>query len=297
MKDLTQLILRLNQSYKNDKAINRLCGDHLPSKPDVFAILCMIRKLLFPDFYIRGWKKGNCRKRLLQKLYSLLQREITKSLVFKERKKKITLMPDNNQYCHLYGELYKHCTEEASNLAHAALATLPHIREILDTDIEASYAGDPAAGSQEEVILAYPVIEALFTYRFAHELWKLDVPLMPRMMTEIMHSTTGIDIHPGARIGASFFIDHASAVVIGETTVIGEHVKLYQGVTLGALSVDSREIQKKRHPSIEDHVTIYSGATILGGDTVIGHHSVIGGNVWITSSIAPYSKIYYRPRQ
>lgn len=173
--------------------------------------------------------------------------------------------------------------------------TVPELYEVLNTDITALLEGDPAARTRFEIIRAYPGFYAIFFYRVAHELLLLDIPLLPRIMTEWAHSKTGIDIHPGAEIGQYFFIDHGTGTVIGETCHIGDHVKLYQGVTLGALSVDKDMANTKRHPTVEDHTIIYSGATILGGDTVIGHHSIVGGNVWLTKSIAPYSTVYHRP--
>ena len=175
---------------------------------------------------------------------------------------------------------------------------LPAIRDTLDTDVQAAYEGDPAATCREEVMLAYPAFEAISIFRIAHELYLMKVPMLPRMMTEYAHSLTGIDIHPGATIGPYFFIDHGTGVVIGETTVIGRNVKLYQGVTLGALSFPKDEstgmLMKghKRHPNVEDNVVIYAGATILGGDTTIGHDSEIGGNVWLMDSIPPFSRVY-----
>jgi len=175
------------------------------------------------------------------------------------------------------------------------LGQLPELRRKIHLDVEAAFEGDPAAKSHEEVILAYPGLEAISIHRFAHELWIRNIPLLPRMMSEYIHGKTGIDIHPGATIGESFFIDHGTGVVIGETTVIGKNVKIYQGVTLGALSVRKELSHKKRHPTIEDEVTIYAGATILGGETVIGRGSVIGGNVWITESVPPYSRVYNKP--
>ena len=169
---------------------------------------------------------------------------------------------------------------------------LPAIRDMLDTDVQAAYEGDPAATCREEVMLAYPAFEAISIFRIAHELYLMKVPMLPRMMTEYAHSLTGIDIHPGATIGPYFFIDHGTGVVIGETTVIGEHVKLYQGVTLGAKSFavqsDGTLVKgNKRHPNIGSNVVIYAGATILGGDTYIGDNCVIGGNVWLTHSVEP----------
>jgi len=178
-------------------------------------------------------------------------------------------------------------------------AQLPELAHLLATDIEAAYHNDPAAGSVEEILLAYPYIEPVTVQRLAHRLYLLDVPFIPRMMTEIAHRHTGIDIHPGASIGESFFIDHGTGVVIGETSIIGNKVTLYHGVTLGAFNPLSKDEDgqlrrgqaNKRHPTLEDHVTVYPNATILGGDTHIGHHSVIGGNVWLTRSMAPYSRV------
>jgi len=172
---------------------------------------------------------------------------------------------------------------------------VPGIYDDLTKDAEAILAGDPAATCQYEIIRTYPGFYAVASYRIAHALHLLRIPLMPRIITEIAHTRTGVDIHPAATIAPYFCIDHGTGIVIGETTIIGMHVKLYQGVTLGALSVDKSMAQSKRHPTIEDHVVIYSGATILGGDTVIGHHSIIGGNVWMIKSVPPYSRIYYRP--
>ena len=177
------------------------------------------------------------------------------------------------------------------------LESLPEVRELLALDIQAAYDGDPAARYHEEILLSYPGFEAVMIYRFAHVLYSLCVPVIPRIMTEYAHQRTGIDIHPGATIGRRFFIDHGTGVVIGETCVIGNNVKMYQGVTLGARSFDLDEQGNpvkgiKRHPDIEDDVIIYSGATILGGDTRIGRGSVIGGNVWLTHSVPPYSKVY-----
>ncbi len=170
---------------------------------------------------------------------------------------------------------------------------IPELYRILNTDIHAILNGDPAARNEFEVIRAYPGFYALCFYRIAHALSDLNVPLLPRILTEFAHSKTGIDIHPAAEIDEYFFIDHGTGIVIGETTHIGKHVKLYQGVTLGALSVDKSMAFTKRHPTVEDHVVLYSGATILGGETVIGHHSIIGGNVWLTKSVPAGSLVYH----
>lgn len=173
---------------------------------------------------------------------------------------------------------------------------LPRLYDRLQQDVEAMFTGDPAAKSREEVIRTYPGFYAIAAYRMAHALYNFEVAGIPRIITEHAHSRTGIDIHPSARIGDYFCIDHGTGIVIGETTVIGNHVKIYQGVTLGALSVDKSDAEKKRHPTIEDHVVIYAGATILGGETTIGQHSTVGGNVWLTKSVPANSKIYYQSR-
>lgn len=191
-------------------------------------------------------------------------------------------------------------TKACSNCNHEAVsqqffAQLPELYRVLNTDVDAIYRGDPAAGSRFEVIRAYPGFYALSFYRIAHTLHKLDVPLLPRILTEYAHSKTGIDIHPAAQIGEYFMIDHGTGTVIGETSVIGEHVKMYQGVTLGGLSINKNMAKKKRHPTIEDNVILYSGATILGGNTVVGEGSVIGGNVWLTQSVPPGSLVYHNP--
>ena len=193
---------------------------------------------------------------------------------------------------------YEHVDEpvikrEAERLVFEFLHKIPKLRDYINSDLLATYDGDPAAKSMEEIVMAYPGLLAITIYRIAHELFVLNVPLIPRMMTEYAHSQTGVDIHPGATIGRYFFIDHATGVVVGETSIIGEHVKTYQGVTIGALSTSGGQKLKgkKRHPTIEDNVTIYSGASILGGDTVIGHDSVIGGNSFITQPVKPYSRV------
>lgn len=171
---------------------------------------------------------------------------------------------------------------------------IPDIYQKLSMDAEAIHKGDPASESIDEVISAYPGFFAIYTYRIAHEFYKMEIPVFPRMLSEYAHFRTGIDIHPGAEIGDSFFIDHGTGIVVGETTIIGNNVKVYQGVTLGALSVNKSAQSKKRHPTIEDNVIIYSNATILGGETVIGNNSIIGGNVWLTKSVQPYSVVYQK---
>ena len=189
------------------------------------------------------------------------------------------------------------CKEKANEIVIKLINKFPKIRQTLQSDIEAAFNGDPAALTTEEILLSYPSVEAITVHRIAHELYNSGVPIIPRIMSEYAHQLTGIDIHPGAEIGDYFFIDHGTGVVIGETCSIGNHVKLYQGVTLGAKSFSLDEEGNpvkgvKRHPNIEDHVVIYAGATILGGDTTIGHDSVVGGNIWLTESVPPYSKVY-----
>jgi serine O-acetyltransferase len=192
--------------------------------------------------------------------------------------------------------------ERAAALTAAALNRLPALRQVIQTDVAAAYHGDPAARSVEEIILAYPCVLSISLQRFGHELYQLGVPLLPRMLTEYAHERTGTDLHPGATIGTHFFIDHGTGVVVGETAVIGNYVKLYQGVTLGAKSFETDSAGNpvkgvKRHPDIGDHVTIYAHATILGGDTRIGEHSIIGSNVWLMKSIPPRSVAYYKGDQ
>ena len=187
----------------------------------------------------------------------------------------------------------ENCNNES--ISSSFFKSLPEIYRVLNTDIKAILYGDPAAKSEFEIIRAYPGFLAITFYRIAHSLLKLEIPLIPRILTEFAHSATGIDIHPGAEIGESLFIDHGTGTVIGESSILGNNIKLYQGVTLGAVSVHKNMANLKRHPTLEDNVIIYSGATILGGKTIIGHDSILGGNVWITQSIPPYSKVYHFP--
>lgn len=191
----------------------------------------------------------------------------------------------------------KKCRDKADEVVMKLINKLPEIRKVIQTDIQAAYNGDPAAISTEEILLSYPSIKAVCIHRIAHELYNMDIKIIPRIMSEYAHQLTGIDIHPGASIGESFFIDHGTGVVIGETCTIGNNVKIYQGVTLGALSFPLDEEGNpikgiKRHPDIEDNVIIYASATILGGETKIGHDSVLGSNIWLTHSIPPYSRVY-----
>lgn len=207
--------------------------------------------------------------------------EIGSRLVLIERDLKRLLMP-----------LSKDSKSSVEKITQSFMNSLPEIHKKLWLDAEAIYSGDPAAENIDEVILAYPGFTAIAIYRFAHEFYRLKVPIFPRLLTEYAHQMTGIDIHPGAHIGERFAIDHGTGIVIGESAVIGKNVKMYQGVTLGALSVNKKLAKSKRHPTIEDDVVLYAQAIILGGDTVVGHHSVIGGNVWLTKSVPPYSFVF-----
>ena len=232
--------------------------------------------------------------RLLELLRSILYPDVFDELEEKHTAADLEVMA-RQQLLEVLRRVYQE-PPKYEDVADALFARLPAIRETLETDIQAGYEGDPAATCPEEVMLAYPAFEAISIFRIAHELYLLKVPMLPRMMTEYAHSLTGIDIHPGATVGPYFFIDHGTGVVIGETTVIGEHVKLYQGVTLGAKSfavqADGTLVKgNKRHPNIGNNVVIYAGATILGGDTYIGDNCVIGGNVWLTHSVEPGKRV------
>jgi serine O-acetyltransferase len=207
--------------------------------------------------------------------------EIESRLVLLERDLKRLLIP-----------ILKDTSLKLDEIAMQVMHALPHIHDMLWLDAEAITSGDPAAESIDEVILAYPGFTAIAYYRLAHEFYMRHVPIFPRLITEYAHQMTGIDIHPGAHIGSSFAIDHGTGIVIGESSLIGNNVKMYQGVTLGALSVDKKFAKSKRHPTIEDNVVIYAQAIILGGETIVGRHSVIGGNVWLTSSVPPFSSVY-----
>ncbi len=283
METFTRSIDALIASYESSGGINHRTGQNLPSKEAVHAIVADLETLAFPGYRqedgIDDTNSAFVIGELAHRVARALVNEILKSLEYGYRLAGRSGCP---AACHL----------EAKSLVQDLFDAMPGIRSVLMEDVSAAYDGDPAAKSTEEVILSYPGLEALTVHRFAHFLWTRDVPLIPRMMSEYVHAKTGIDIHPGATIGSRFFIDHGTGVVIGETAVIGRNVKVYQGVTLGALSVRKCEGDHKRHPTIEDGVTIYSGATILGGDTIIGAGSVVGGNVWLTVSLPPGSRVY-----
>lgn len=291
---LKQIGVKILHSYEEIGGINHLDGSNLPSRLGVVAILQDYQSLIFPGFTTEEpIHRGEVPYRITETLHRLARNlimEIGKCICFKTRRSE-----QRNCLCVVDALWDQNCRREAEGISLELLTLLPELRRKIHLDVEAAFLGDPAAKSHEEVILAYPGLEAISIHRFAHELWIRNIPLLPRMMSEYIHGKTGIDIHPGATIGESFFIDHGTGVVIGETTIIGKNVKIYQGVTLGALSIKKEFSNRKRHPTIEDDVTIYAGATILGGETVIGKGSVIGGNVWITESVPPYSKVYNKP--
>lgn len=280
---VTHLTDQLLASYARVGGINHLDGINLPSKTAIAGIAADLLRLLFPGFFDEKTLHSSELKietaLLMDSVQGRLEDEIYKSLQYQQPEKRNS----------------RELRATARELTFEFLGGLPHVRELLQTDTEAAYNGDPAARSKEEVIVAYPFIETIAVQRLAHPLYRRQVPLIPRIMTEWAHSRTGMDLHPGAQIGSHFFIDHGTGTVVGETCQIGHHVKMYHGVTLGARSTSKvDELRgKKRHPTIEDNVTIYPGATILGGETTIGAGSTIGGNVFIMESVAPNSLVIY----
>lgn len=290
--DITQSLIRTVEELSDMSSLKGLYhhhrhGDPLPSGEVLEEIIYLGRSILFPGYY----GKSNINSETIQytlgvyteRLFSLLIEQIEAGICF---------------HCEEQAASPQQARETARQKAADFITRLPHIREILKTDVEAAYLGDPAAESRGEVISCYPVIKALSNYRMAHELLKLEVPLIPRMMTEMAHSETGMDIHPGAQIGHHFTIDHGTGVVVGATCIIGNHVKLYQGVTLGAksfpLDAEGNPIKRiPRHPILEDNVIVYSNATILGRIT-IGKGATIGGNIWVTEDVAPGARLVQR---
>ena len=283
--DLESVTSQLVRSYGDCGLLHHLAHEPLPSRETIDDILADLGEIVFPGYGRRqdlthaniGFYIGG----LIDSLHGKLTEQITRAL--------------RHDRCRDDADF--NCDEEARAKALDLLRRLPNVRGILERDVEAAFRGDPAAKSHHEIIFCYPGLEAIATYRLAHELSRLNVPYIPRMMTESAHRKTGIDIHPGASIGAGFFIDHGTGVVIGETCEIGENVKLYQGVTLGALSFDRDESGElihgtyKRHPTLGDNVVVYANATILGGRTDVGEGAVIGSNVWITKSVEPYAVV------
>lgn len=285
---LPGIITRLVASSRDPKLFAHVDAELMPSSETVIEVLQRVRRLLFPGYFDGQVLDAN-------RLEYAVGMEVTRTFEILSQLIALSIRHD----CQRYQMVCTHCQERGQEEAVRFLEALPEIREILTTDVQAAYDGDPAAKTIDEVVSSYPGVLAITIHRIAHRLWRQQVPLLPRMMSEYAHSITGIDIHPGASIGPSFFIDHGTGVVIGETTMIGKRVRLYQGVTLGALSLRKEEVNRlrgtKRHPTIEDDVTIYSAATVLGGETVIGAGSVIGGNVWITQSVPPGTKVFLAP--
>lgn len=280
---VTELTEALVASYARVGGINRQDAVNLPSKSAIVLMTSELLRLLFPGYFdekpVHSSEIKMETANLMDSVQGRLEDEIYKSL----------------EYSPPATANRKNIRSLAHRFTLEFLARLPAVRELLQTDIEAAFAGDPAALSKEEIIVAYPFIEAIAVQRLAHELYLQQIPLIPRIMTEWAHGRTGIDIHPGATIGTHFFIDHGTGTVIGETCTIGNHVKLYQGVSLVAKSLAAGQALKgvKRHPTIEDHVTIYAGATIIGGETVIGAHSTIGANVFLMHSVPAHSLAIY----
>jgi hypothetical protein len=277
---IAEMAEELNKNYSDQKLFDLSLGERLPQKDEIIDFVDELRKVTFPGFFGRENMAYANKKYFaghkLSLLYDKLFRQIKVALSYKNDAKS-----------------YQEITEDAQEKALSFIRRIPEVQALLCKDVEAEYNGDPAANSREEIIFSYPGLFAIFVYRYAHVLYQMKVPFIPRIMTEYAHGETGIDINPGANIGEYFFIDHGTGIVIGETTDIGNNVKIYQGVTLGALS--TRKGQQlsgvKRHPTIEDNVVIYANTTILGGETIIGANSVVAGNTFVTKSIPANTKV------
>lgn len=283
---IESLVNLIKDDYRQNRVIDKLDIFQQPSKGEIIKILNKLQSIMYPGYFRNNVYKfytiGNNMSMLLEDaLFNLIKQT---NLVLKQ----------DMRYKEMPADKIEKISREKIMIF---MEKIPLIREYLNTDIEAAYLGDPAAYSKEEIIFSYPGLYAIFVNRIAHQLYKLDIPVIPRIMTEYAHGLTGIDIHPGAAIGKYFFIDHGTGVVIGETTIIGDNVKIYQGVTLGALSTNGGQKLKniKRHHTLGNNVTVYSGTSILGGDTVIGNNVVIGGNCFIISSVSEGSKVVMKP--
>ncbi len=281
---LPELVENIIDHCSDQECYTHIDFEPIPSRESVIDIIDRFKEILFPGYFNREKiDPANLKYNLGQSvsiLFDLVSEQICRSI---------------RHECLRYNQPCSDCADQGNQITLEMIESIPDIRKIISTDVRATYDGDPASKSYDEIIFSYPGIFATLVYRLAHQLFISAVPLLPRIMTEYAHSLTGIDIHPGAEIGNRFVIDHGTGVVVGETTRIGNNVRIYQGVTLGALSLPkeagNRLRGKKRHPTIEDDVIIYSGATILGGDTVIGTKSIIGGNVWMTQSVPPDTKV------
>ena len=289
VNEVGKTVKAILEDYTRDRTINYLNENHdLPNKEVIIQIIGNLLKIVYPG-YIRDqeYKTYNPENHVATLIEDVIYRLHQQILKVGKYRDDVKGLPDAEQERWAYDTTL------------SFMNRIPSVREYLETDLKAFFDGDPAAENYDEIILGYPGLYAITVNRLAHELYLLKVPLIPRIMTEYAHSQTGIDIHPGATIGKYFFIDHGTGIVVGETTVIGNNVKIYQGVTLGALSLRGGQSLrgKHRHPTIEDNVTIYSGASILGGDTVIGRGSVIGGNCFITKSVPPESRVSIRQQE
>lgn len=281
-ESINSLTKNILSDYENNRTIDEVKTFDHPDNDDIVEIIEALRRIVFPGYFrnrsFRVYTVRNNISMILEDVIFKLIRQI--SIVLRYDEKYVSLSENE-------------VNQAAEDITFEFLGRIPKIRALIETDVQAAYDGDPAAYNKDEIIYSYPGLYAILVNRLAHELFLLGVPLMPRVMTEHAHSKTGIDIHPGATIGKYFFIDHGTGIVIGETTEIGDYVKVYQGVTLGALSTRGGQSlrNKKRHPTIEDNVTIYSGASILGGETVVGRKAVIGGNAFITRSVPAGAKV------
>ncbi len=288
---LPKVVESIIDSVVNEPRMKHLNRVFLPSRDEIVSCIALLRELLFPGYFGKqGLTSVNITYRLgelVTELADKLYEQVRHCLRYRQQ---IPGELDADAVC-------QDCDVQAAKIVSDFLDRIPAVRAVLSTDVQAAFDSDPAAQSTDETVFSYPGLYAISVQRLAHEFYKMDVPLLPRIMTEHAHSLTGIDIHPGAKLGSRFFIDHGTGVVIGETTEIGDNVKIYQGVTLGALAPDFGQALRgrKRHPQIEDDVTIYAGATILGGETTIGRGSVIGGNVFITRSVPPQNRVSAEP--
>lgn len=280
--NISTLVNGLLESYEEHPIISNVNSTNRLNRTKILDIMETLRRLIYPGYFDNRSIKSSSIEYHIGELLENVQYHLTKQVIKALR---------HDPGYETKGEEVTFA--QAHHIVSCFLKKLPQIREMLATDVQAAYDGDPAAFNTDEVIFSYPGVFAISVNRMAHELYQLNVPLIPRIMTERAHNLTGIDIHPGATIGHHFFMDHGTGIVIGETTVIGNHVKIYQGVTLGALSTRGGQSlrNKKRHPTLEDNVTVYSGASILGGETLIGEGAVIGSNAFVTSSVPPRTRV------
>jgi serine O-acetyltransferase len=286
-RELTDIVDQLVLTCERKDCFDHVSLDRVPSRESIIDVIDRARRMIYPGYFTHSRvDRINLETYFNEELkafFEILSEQLTLSI---------------RHHCLRRNQSCNHSEDMGQKAAMRFVRQMPRLREVLSMDVCAAYEGDPAAKSYDEIIFSYPGLFAITVYRIAHILYEENIPLMPRIMTEYAHSVTGIDIHPGAKIGESFFIDHGTGVVVGETTKIGNRVRIYQGVTLGALSVPKESVEKlrdeRRHPTIEDDVIIYAGATILGGETIIGARSVIGGNVWITDSVPPDTKVFLK---